>query len=86
MGGAIFRILVWLVMMAGGGVLGLFLARRWAPLLPPEALFMLAMVKLAEEPEAIAKFGEAYRECQQSVPMFNLRADCLRLLLGAPEL
>ncbi|HEY72399.1 MAG TPA: isoprenylcysteine carboxylmethyltransferase family protein [Thermoflexia bacterium] len=169
----IFRILVWLMMMVGGGALGLFLDRRWLPLLqrsvpfhaltlalgvpalwlvirisrntgrllgregregdlprgdtnrlvtegvygcmrhpmhlglfffplslalligsptfilliaPLEALFMLTMVKLMEEPEAIAKFGDAYREYQQRVPMFNLRPDCLRLLLRTPEL
>ena len=29
----IFRILVWLTMMVGGGALGLFLDRRWFPLL-----------------------------------------------------
>jgi len=50
-------------------------------IVPLEVLFMLAMIKLMEEPEAIAKFGKAYRECQQRVPMFNLRLDCLRLLL-----
>ena len=48
---------------------------------PLEALFMLTMVKLVEEPEAIAKFGDAYREYQRRVPMFNLHIDCLRLLL-----
>ena len=164
----IVRILMWLVMILGGGALGIFLDRRWFPLLqgsipfhvlsfalglpvfwlvmrisrntgrllaregrkgdlprgdtnrlvtggvyacmrhpmhlglllfplslalligspvfilliaPLESLFILAMVKLVEEPEAIAKFGEAYREYQQRVPMFNLRPDCLRLLL-----
>ncbi len=34
-------------------------------IVPLEALFMLAMIKLMEEPEAIAKFGKAYREYQQ---------------------
>lgn len=78
--------LVWLVMMVGGGALGLFLARRWFPLLPPEALFMLAMVKLVEGSEAVARFGEAYREYWRRVPMLNLQADFLRLLPGTPEL
>jgi len=169
----IFRILVWLVMMIGGSALGLFLDRRWFPLLqrsvpfhaitlalgalvfwlvmrisrntgrllaragregdlprgdtnklvtegvygcmrhpmhlglflfplslalligsptfilviaPMEAFFILTMVKLVEEPEAIAKFGDAYREYQQRTPMFNLHPDCLRLLLRTPEL
>jgi len=168
----IFRIFVWLIMMVGGSALGLFLDRRWFPLLqrsilfhaltlalgvlaiwlvmrisrntgrllarmgregdlprgetnrlvtagvygcmrhpmhlglllfplslallvgsptfilliaPLEAIFILALVKLVEEPEAIARFGDAYREYQRRVPMFNLRADCLRLLLRTPE-
>ena len=168
----IFRILVWLVMMVGGSALGIFLDRRWFPLLqrsvpfhvfslalgvlvlwlvmrisrntgrllaregregdlprgdtnrlvtegvyscmrhpmhlglllfplslalligslsfilviaPLEALFILTMVKLMEEPEAIAKFGDAYREYRRRVPMFNLRPDCLRRLLRTPE-
>lgn len=53
---------------------------------PLEALFILTMVKLMEEPEAITKFGDAYREYQRRVPMFNLHPDCLRRLLRTPEL
>jgi len=49
---------------------------------PLEMLFMIAMIKLVEEPEAIRKFGDAYREYQKRVPMFNLRLSCLRRLLG----
>ena len=48
---------------------------------PVEMLFMIVMIKLVEEPEAIRKFGDAYREYQARVPGFNLRLSCLRLLL-----
>lgn len=49
---------------------------------PLEMLFMVLMIKLVEEPEAIRKFGAAYREYQKQVPMFNLRPSCLRRLMG----
>ncbi|MEA3307946.1 MAG: isoprenylcysteine carboxylmethyltransferase family protein [Chloroflexota bacterium] len=49
---------------------------------PLEMLFMLAMIKFVEEPEAIRKFGAAYREYQQQVPMFNFHLSCLRQLSG----
>ncbi len=49
---------------------------------PLEILFMLVMIKFGEEPEAIRKFGDAYREYQKQVPMFNLRSDCWRQLLN----
>ena len=49
---------------------------------PLEILFMLVMIKFGEEPEAIRKFGDAYREYQKQVPMFNLRSGCLRQLLN----
>jgi len=52
---------------------------------PLEALFILTMVKLIEEPEAIAKFSDPYRKYRQLEPMFNLRPDCLRRLLRTPE-
>ncbi len=39
------------------------------------------MIKLAEEPEAIRKLGDAYRKYQKQVPLFNLRLSCLRRLL-----
>ncbi|MCD6291658.1 MAG: isoprenylcysteine carboxylmethyltransferase family protein [Anaerolineae bacterium] len=51
---------------------------------PLEMAFIVAMIKLVEEPEAIHKFGDAYREYQRRVPMFNLCPSCLRQLLG-PE-
>ncbi|HEY89153.1 MAG TPA: isoprenylcysteine carboxylmethyltransferase family protein [Thermoflexia bacterium] len=49
---------------------------------PLEMLFMLALIRFVEEPEAIRKFGVAYREYQQQVPMFSLRLSCLRQLSG----
>ncbi len=53
-----------------------------AVLAPLETLFILVMVKLVEEPGAIAKFGDEYREYQKRVPAFSLRPDCLRRLTG----
>ena len=52
---------------------------------PLEVLLMIALIKLLEEPEAIQKFGDAYREYQARVPMFSLRPSCLRQLLAPPE-
>ena len=48
---------------------------------PLEMLLMIAMIKLIEEPEAIRKFGDAYRDYQKRVPMFSLRPESLRQLL-----
>ncbi len=47
---------------------------------PLEMLFMLGMIMLLEEREAIAKFGDAYRHYQARVPAFNLRPSCLKKL------
>jgi len=49
---------------------------------PLEMFFMIAMIKLVEEPEAIRKFGDDYREYRKQVPLFSLRLSCLRRLLG----
>jgi protein-S-isoprenylcysteine O-methyltransferase Ste14 len=48
---------------------------------PLEMLFMVIMIKLVEEPEAIRKFGSDYRKYMMRVPMFNLRWRCLKQLL-----
>ena len=48
---------------------------------PLEMLLMVIMIKTMEEPEAIAKFGDAYREYRQKVPMFCLRIACIKVLL-----
>jgi protein-S-isoprenylcysteine O-methyltransferase Ste14 len=49
---------------------------------PLEMLFMLVLIKFVEEPEAIRKFGDAYRDYQKQVPMFNLHPTCWRQLLS----
>ncbi|MEA3351583.1 MAG: isoprenylcysteine carboxylmethyltransferase family protein [Chloroflexota bacterium] len=48
---------------------------------PLEIILMLVMIKFIEEPEAIRKFGNEYREYQKKVPMFNLRPSCWRQIL-----
>jgi len=48
---------------------------------PLEMLFMVIMIRLVEEPEAIRKFGSDYRKYMKTVPMFNLRWKCLKQLL-----
>jgi len=50
---------------------------------PLEAIFILLMLKIYEEPEAIEKFGEAYLLYRQEVPMFNCSPVCLRQLFIA---
>ena len=49
---------------------------------PLEMLFMLALIKFVEEPETIRKFGDAYRQYQKQVPMFNFRPSCWRQMLS----
>jgi len=54
---------------------------------PIEILFMLIMIKLAEEPEAVRKFGDEYLEYKKQTPMFCLKIDCLKeLLKDVPKL
>jgi len=53
---------------------------------PLEILFLIIMIKLFEEPQAVRKFGDDYlRYCEQ-VPMFSLRQEYLRALFGNKEL
>ncbi len=49
---------------------------------PLEALLMVLLVILIEEPEARRKFGEAYRSYEAEVPRFNLSPRCLHLLIA----
>ncbi len=48
---------------------------------PLEMLLMIVMIKFIEEPEAIAKFGDEYREYQKQTPMFNFSLNCLKQLI-----
>ena len=48
---------------------------------PAEILFMLIMIKLVEEREAIVKFGNDYREYMKRVPWFCFKIKCLKELL-----
>ena len=47
---------------------------------PIEILFMLIMIKLVEEPEAIKKFGKEYLEYKKQVPWFCFKIECLKKL------
>ena len=48
---------------------------------PFEILFMLIMIKLFEEPEAIAKFGQEYIDYKKELPWFCFKRKCLQELL-----
>ncbi len=48
---------------------------------PGEIIFMLIMIKLVEEPEAIRKFGKDYLEYKNQLPWFCFKVDCLKELL-----
>lgn len=48
---------------------------------PLEVAFMLLMIKLVEEPEAIKKFGDEYINYMKRVPWFCFRIECLKELL-----
>lgn len=51
---------------------------------PLEMLIIVVLIKLVEEREALAKFGDAYRAYMKATPMFTLRPDCIRKMLGEP--
>lgn len=45
---------------------------------PVEMVFIIAMIFIVEEPEAIKKFGKDYIEYKKQVPMFSLKWSCLK--------
>ena len=49
---------------------------------PVEMVFMIAMIKFFEEPEAIRKFGQEYLDYKNRVPMFSLKWNCLKPLFS----
>ena len=52
---------------------------------PLEVMLMIVMIILLEEPEAIAKFGEEYKDYMAKTPRFNLGAACLKYLFIDPK-
>ena len=52
---------------------------------PAEALFMLVMIKLFEEPEAIKKFGKEYTEYMKRTPWFCFKKECMKELFKNSE-
>lgn len=48
---------------------------------PLEMLFMIIMIKLFEEKEAINKFGNEYIEYKNKVPFFSFNKKCLKEIL-----
>ena len=51
-------------------------------IVPLEIIFMIMMIKLVEEPQAVKKFGKAYEQYRRQVPMFSLRRECLKNLFA----
>ena len=49
---------------------------------PLEMVVMLILIKTVEEPGAIKKFGDAYKDYMKRVPMFSFRRECLKKLFG----
>ena len=52
---------------------------------PLEMLLMLVLIKTFEEPEAIRKFGDEYRQYMKEVPAFCFKPVCLKELLKHVE-
>lgn len=48
---------------------------------PSEMIFMLIMIKFVEEPEAIKKFGNGYKNYMKKVPFFSFKISCVAMLL-----
>lgn len=49
---------------------------------PAEAVAIILLVKLVEEPQAVRKFGPAYEDYMRDVPFFSLKRECLKRLFG----
>jgi len=49
---------------------------------PVEVIIMFLLIKFAEEPQAIHKFGDEYKEYMKRVPFFSLKAECLKQLFS----
>ncbi len=54
-------------------------------IVPLEMIFILIMIKLVEEPEALKKFGDQYREYMKNRPWFCIRPECIKSLLKKVE-
>jgi len=50
---------------------------------PIEMFFILLMIKIFEEPEAIRKFGKVYLDYRKKVPWFCFKIICLKELLNS---
>lgn len=48
---------------------------------PAEVIFMLILIYVVEEPEAIKKFGDNYLDYKKQVPAFCFKIKCLKELL-----
>lgn len=48
---------------------------------PLEAVLMLVMIRMIEEPGAISKFGSEYLEYKKQAPWFCFKIDCIKALL-----
>jgi len=51
---------------------------------PIEIIFILIMIYLIEEPEAIRKFGDNYKDYKKITPAFCLTTNCLKNLIQKP--
>jgi protein-S-isoprenylcysteine O-methyltransferase Ste14 len=51
-------------------------------IVPFEILLMIIMIFTIEEPEAIKKFGQDYKDYRDKVPAFNLSYSCLKKLFN----
>jgi len=49
---------------------------------PLEMFFIVTMVKIIEEPQALRKFGGTYRDYMNLVPFFSFKKACLKKLFS----